>query len=576
MHEGSARARLGLGANVSALINADNTATTIQSLLDKGGVTSTDQQAIAAQLALLDPSTLSTINSSVDDYSTLTHMSTLSAAISSGDSITPEMITGSLAVAATMTMGPIAGAAVAVAGEAVSLIFDAFSSPPPPPPPEWNYKGFLRLGQIQGTASGGYDPVPFGPKDSLWIDCSTSSKVIQFVQHGDAKRPAVDGNFSWGTAQFMAACLELVEQWPVYRVSRSIDGMNMSSDALAFYSHECWSFYDRDTLSAEDLSDLHSSIWTACQPFDAAAQKHCDADFAVFLAHMVAANLQLWANGQSYIPLYSLLQSCAAGWNSLHSDSVKAVFSGNDNAAYEVSTFGGPGTVTKAGFWNNPIYPIICGWDPDVTDPTQYTASRRPPITINCGELLSDGSHNSLNSKSITSSTSTTKLSTTAKVAIAVAAIPVVAVAGGAVYALATKQAVGGVLTSMGYAIATPFASAGSAIKRGAISTSRNVKAGAQRISSGAKKLVRRKNPLELEEHNPESMRVQTILFPRRLWTARDAKAWCRRHGYRHTKADITTEYIRVRQSSPKLFDRSTFRTIQFGDEIKAVVGRRL
>ena len=126
MHEGSARARLGLGANVSALINADNTATTIQSLLDKGGVTSTDQQAIAAQLALLDPSTLSTINSSVDDYSTLTHMSTLSAAISSGDSITPEMITGSLAVAATMTMGPIAGGAVAVAGVAGSLIFVGF------------------------------------------------------------------------------------------------------------------------------------------------------------------------------------------------------------------------------------------------------------------------------------------------------------------------------------------------------------------------------------------------------------------------------------------------------------------
>lgn len=51
------------------------------------------------------------------------------------------------------------------------------------------------------------------------------------------------------------------------------------------------------------------------------------------------------------------------------------------------------------------------------------------------------------------------------------------------------------------------------------------------------------------------TMKLQTILIPRRNFTLRAAKAWIRKHGFRLTffgkPVDITTNYYRFRQSDP-------------------------
>lgn len=67
---------------------------------------------------------------------------------------------------------------------------------------------------------------------------------------------------------------------------------------------------------------------------------------------------------------------------------------------------------------------------------------------------------------------------------------------------------------------------------------------------------------------------VQTLLFPRGLFTAPAAKNWARKHGFKAVKVDTTANFFRLRQDPPESFIRRTFRTIEFGDSgIKAVVG---
>lgn len=47
-------------------------------------------------------------------------------------------------------------------------------------------------------------------------------------------------------------------------------------------------------------------------------------------------------------------------------------------------------------------------------------------------------------------------------------------------------------------------------------------------------------------------MVVETILFNRRLWTIPLAESWLRRHKYKYGKVDITTNFFRFRQRTPK------------------------
>lgn len=72
---------------------------------------------------------------------------------------------------------------------------------------------------------------------------------------------------------------------------------------------------------------------------------------------------------------------------------------------------------------------------------------------------------------------------------------------------------------------------------------------------------------------NPVSTKVQSLLFSRANgWTVEKANAWAQDHGYRHRDADVTKNFIRLRQMDPGKFGK--MRTITFGRGIKAVVGR--
>ena len=88
---------------------------------------------------------------------------------------------------------------------------------------------------------------------------------------------------------------------------------------------------------------------------------------------------------------------------------------------------------------------------------------------------------------------------------------------------------------------------------------------------SGRNPMLRREPPLS--EASRKSMEVESLLFSRDdSWTPSKAKAWAQAHGYRYGKVDITDQYIRIRQFSPK--GSKVKRTIPFGRGIRAVVAR--
>lgn len=70
----------------------------------------------------------------------------------------------------------------------------------------------------------------------------------------------------------------------------------------------------------------------------------------------------------------------------------------------------------------------------------------------------------------------------------------------------------------------------------------------------------------------PVGTEVQSLVFPKSIFSERQAKDWARRHGYRVSKWDETTESYRIRQKDPKRFRPGSFRTIHLGD-VAAVIG---
>lgn len=65
-------------------------------------------------------------------------------------------------------------------------------------------------------------------------------------------------------------------------------------------------------------------------------------------------------------------------------------------------------------------------------------------------------------------------------------------------------------------------------------------------------------------------MRLQSLLFKKKYWRLPSAKYWIKKHGYLPLKLDITKNFYRFRLLEPIRF--STYRIIEFGDNIKAVV----
>jgi hypothetical protein len=66
---------------------------------------------------------------------------------------------------------------------------------------------------------------------------------------------------------------------------------------------------------------------------------------------------------------------------------------------------------------------------------------------------------------------------------------------------------------------------------------------------------------------------VQSILFDREIWDVKEAQRWLKEHGYKYKSYEITENYYRFKQRSPRHYKR--FRILEFGKDtgIKAVIG---
>jgi len=68
---------------------------------------------------------------------------------------------------------------------------------------------------------------------------------------------------------------------------------------------------------------------------------------------------------------------------------------------------------------------------------------------------------------------------------------------------------------------------------------------------------------------------VQALLFDRDMWSASQARSWIGKNGFIAPKLHKTENYLRFRQSDPAEFKKGSFRTIDFGEGIKAIVATR-
>jgi hypothetical protein len=70
----------------------------------------------------------------------------------------------------------------------------------------------------------------------------------------------------------------------------------------------------------------------------------------------------------------------------------------------------------------------------------------------------------------------------------------------------------------------------------------------------------------------PVGMKVQTIIFDKTSFTKGKAKKWAKQHEYKD-RVDETDNFYRMRQINPERFKKDSFKTIEFTEGIKAVVG---
>lgn len=64
---------------------------------------------------------------------------------------------------------------------------------------------------------------------------------------------------------------------------------------------------------------------------------------------------------------------------------------------------------------------------------------------------------------------------------------------------------------------------------------------------------------------------VQSLIFDQALFNVKEAKAWAKKHGYKHGAVDKTSDSIRLRQFDPERMSR--YRTITLTNGVQAVVG---
>lgn len=64
--------------------------------------------------------------------------------------------------------------------------------------------------------------------------------------------------------------------------------------------------------------------------------------------------------------------------------------------------------------------------------------------------------------------------------------------------------------------------------------------------------------------------KIQSILFPRYKFTINSAKQWIKKNNYKNKKIDITNNYIRFRQITPKKNDK--FRIKKLSNDVKLIL----
>lgn len=72
------------------------------------------------------------------------------------------------------------------------------------------------------------------------------------------------------------------------------------------------------------------------------------------------------------------------------------------------------------------------------------------------------------------------------------------------------------------------------------------------------------------------STTISTVLFPKSSYTPTSARAWALKNGFKVPKIDEggpRATMLRIRQHPPGYFQPRTFRTIQLGEQVEAVVG---
>jgi len=67
--------------------------------------------------------------------------------------------------------------------------------------------------------------------------------------------------------------------------------------------------------------------------------------------------------------------------------------------------------------------------------------------------------------------------------------------------------------------------------------------------------------------------KIQTLIFDNAMFDRTNAKKWAKDNNFVHNKSDVTENKIRLRQVSPTLFKRKSFRTIELTDGVQAVIG---
>ena len=245
----------GVPTSTSAIFTAAGLPTTTQGLVGQLPTTTQGQIAQATQL----------YGAGMQIAGQAAPAISLAGTIASGKVPSEQEIVGGMAAVATLTMGPVAGAVVGVAGEAAlalqsgaQSLFNALGLYDHPL--DYNYGvGFIR--------ANGVDTIPYGSADPLWIHLTPESALDTFMSKGDAHHPAPAGNYNFEMVGLLGAAYAQQDTTPVA-------GGRYNANA-----------------------------------------------FDKYFSALLAKDIEYWANAQPYIPVRTLLSGAAQAWNLSHSSS---------------------------------------------------------------------------------------------------------------------------------------------------------------------------------------------------------------------------------------------------------------